>query len=361
MSDPVVEPDRRVAAVVGAVLPAAAADAVRAAVGLPAPSPPVGPGAGPVPRADIALALHVVLFADLLDRVPSAAAYVADARAAGRPIVLDHAAVRTVAWPAGALPPGRDQVARLLGPLGYERHATYDLARLRMTGHAYAHRDRPEAVPQWFVSELHPDPFSPTFRDTVTRVLAPSVDPIDDATRERLDRLAADRALPAEDAVALVGALRGAFGRHHPLPTDRDHDLLAAESAEMAWIATEGTTCNHCTDRVADLDAVVAAERAAGRPIKDTVEVSASGRVRQTAHRAATVRRPLPTLEGDVVERSVPGSFFEVISRDRLADGHLDLAFDAANATGIFAMTRPVGGPAAGPGGGPDGPAGETP
>ena len=108
----------------------------------------------------------------------------------------------------------------------------------------------------------------------------------------------------------------------------------------MAWIATEGTACNHCTDRVDDVEAVARTERERGRPIKDAVEVSASGRVRQTAHRAATVVRPLATVEGDVVERDVPGSFFEVISRDRLPDGTLDLAFDAANATGIFAMTR---------------------
>ncbi len=294
-----------------------------------------------ISRADIAHALHVVLYADLVEVVPSAAAYAVDQRAAGRGLVLDHAAVRTVAWPAGALPPGIEQVTRILGPLGYERHATYPLTRLRMTGHAFAHADRPESVPQWFVSELHPDTFSPEFQEVVTRVLDGSTDPLDLPTRQRLDRLEADHALPEADAVALVDALRHAFGRQHPLPTDRDHDVLRAESAEMAWIATEGTTCNHCTDRVDDVFAVAEAERDRGRPIKDSVEVSTSGRVRQTAHRATTVTRSLRTLEGDVVEREVPGSFFEVISRDRLDDGRLDLAFDAANATGIFAMTRP--------------------
>jgi hypothetical protein len=293
-----------------------------------------------VPRAEIALALHVVLLADLCERVPSARAYVDDAVAAGRPVVLDHAAVRTVAWPCGDLPPGREQVTRLLGPLGYRRHASYPLERIRMTGHAYAHLDHPEVVPQWFVSELHPDLLSPAAQAVVTAVLEGSTDPVDEATAARLAALAADRDLPLTDAVALLDVLRRCFDRQHPLPTDRDYDLLRSESPEMAWIATEGTSCNHCTDRVDDVEAVSASERDAGRPIKDTVEVSASGRVRQTAHRAATVVRPLATVEGDVVEREVPGSFFEVISRDRLPDGSLDLAFDAANATGIFAMTR---------------------
>jgi len=335
------------AAVVEAVVrgvPGVDADRVLAAVDLRyirGQTPDVTPVAGSgerVGRAEVAFALHVVLFADLLDAVPSAAAYVAD----GRRVVLDHAAVRTVAWPCGGLPPGREQVTRLLEPLGYERHATYPLTRLRMTGHAYAHLDRPEDVPQWFVSELHPDEFSAPFRRVVGDLLATSVDPLAAGDRDRLDRLAADGGLPVDDAAALVAALRRCFGRHHRLPVDRDLDLLAAESAEMAWIATEGTTANHCTDRVDDVTVAAEAERAAGRPIKDTIEVSASGRVRQTAHRAAPVVRTLTTVEGDPVERTVPGSFFELITRDRLPDGSLDLAFDAANATGIFAMTRPA-------------------
>ena len=101
--------------------------------------------------------------------------------------------------------------------------------------------------------------------------------------------------------------------------------------------------CNHMTDRVADVSAVAAAERAAGRPIKDTVEVSGSGRVRQTAHRAAQVTRLFPTgaSGGHAVSLQVPGSFFEFITRDPLPDGSgPDLAFDAANAQQIFAMTR---------------------
>ncbi len=109
--------------------------------------------------------------------------------------------------------------------------------------------------------------------------------------------------------------------------------------------------CNHMTDRVADVSAVAATERAAGRPIKDSVEVSSSGRIRQTAHRAAQVRRSFPsgTEGGDVVSLGVPGSFFGVHHRRTpLPDGSgPDLAFDAANAQQIFAMT---GGGAGAPG-----------
>ena len=45
-------------------------------------------------------------------------------------------------------------------------------------------------------------------------------------------------------------------------------------------------------------------------------------------------------LDGDrFVARRVPGSFLEFISRAPLADGSLDLAFDAQNAQAIFKMT----------------------
>ena len=296
----------------------------------------------PAPRRIIAQAVCVALLDDLVDRVPSAAEYLADPDRHGRRLHLDHGAVRTVAWPhAGALPPGEEQVSRVLRPLGYEHRETYPLPSLRMTGRSYAHVDLPAHVCQWFVSELHPDEFSPAFQSAVGLVLASSRDPIDAATRRRLDALGDDECLPVRDAVELVPALVACFRRHHDEPVDSDYDVLLAESAEMAWIATEGTAFNHATDRVPDVVATAEHERAAGRPIKDTVEVSRSRRVRQTAHRAPLVTRRFRTREGARVEREVPGSFFEFISRDLLPDGSaIDLGFDAANATGIFAMTR---------------------
>jgi Domain of unknown function (DUF1338) len=78
--------------------------------------------------------------------------------------------------------------------------------------------------------------------------------------------------------------------------------------------------------------------------MKDAVEVSASGRVRQTAFRAAQVQRPFRDASGATVMREVPGSFYEFITRDTLTDTEtgakkLDLGFDSSNAQGIFKMT----------------------
>jgi hypothetical protein len=297
-----------------------------------------------VPRAVLAQALAVLLLEDLLRRVPSGAAYVRERLARGEKVHLDHGAVRTVAGiDCGALPAGQESVTRVLSALGYQHRATYDLARLSMTGRSWCHVDGPAAIPQYFVSELHAARFSPVFQVAAARVLGSSEDPLMAApgAMGRLEALGGAGGLRFEDARALLPVLVSCFDRQHAAPAIADYQALLAESDEMAWIATEGTAFNHATDRVADVEAVAGAERAAGRPIKATVEVSASGRIRQTAHRAVRVTREFRGDSGSPVAMDVPGSFFEFITRLPLPDGSgLDLAFDAANAQQIFAMTR---------------------
>ncbi len=299
--------------------------------------------AGWVSRAVLAQALAIVLLDDLMDRVPSAAAYIEEKLARGSTVHVDHGAVRTVAGVAcGQLPPGQESVTRVLRALGYQQAFTYDLARLAMTGRSWCHADLPAHIPQYFVSELHAERFSPSFQAAAARVLGSARDPLDHAAQSRLAQLDERGGLDAAAAADLLPVLVTCFARQHDEPTLADYQLLLAESEEMAWIATEGVGCfNHATDRVADVAAAAAAERAAGRPIKDTVEVSGSGRIRQTAHRAPLVSRRFGLPGGGSVSLEVPGSFFELISRDPLPDGSgLDLAFDAANAQQIFAMTR---------------------
>lgn len=297
-----------------------------------------------VHRAELAFGLAALLFADLLSRVPEGRRYVDRVAQAGGRVVFDHGALRTVAWPSGELPPGEAAFTRFLTALGYRLGGTYPLSRLKMTGRSYLHEDLPEALPQYFVSELHPERFSAGFQQAVTRVVGGSSDPLSPADVALVERLRRDRALPLDEARALLDALLRCFGRQHGDVRLSDYEALKAESAEMAWIATEGNVFNHATDRVADVHALAEALRAEGYSVKPQVEVSATGRVHQTALRAAPVQR-LFVLDGHLVPREVPGSFYEFITRHRLppADdggvGALDLSFDSGNATGIFRMT----------------------
>ncbi|MCW3837655.1 2-oxoadipate dioxygenase/decarboxylase family protein [Sphingomonas canadensis] len=327
---------RLIAACVGA-------DRARALLEMLRIDPAFGEARPTVSRAEMAMALNALLFGDLLERVPSGAAYVHRVIDAGGRIAFDHGALRTIRFPSGptgALPGGIDAFTRILAPLGYAHARAYPLPALRMTGHAWCHRDLPEAIPQFFVSELHVDRFSEGFQQSAARVFGASRDPLDGAALEVLAAFEGGAQVPFALAVSVLPTLAAAFDRQHEPCALADYEALLSESAEAAWIATEGNAFNHATDRVADVDALSAELRAAGMPIKDKVELSAGGRVRQTALRADPVLRRF-RHEGDMVSRSVPGSFYEFITRDvDPATGSLDLAFDSSNAQGIFAMTK---------------------
>lgn len=304
---------------------------------------------GRIGQAELAMALGLVLLDDLCERVPFARAYVQEAREHGQEIVFDHGAMRTVRMDLNARadcvsighPAGRYAIARLLEPLGYVETKVYPLDRLGMTGFVYTHSQLPETLPQYFVSELYPGLFSEKFQSAAGDLLATTLDPLPSWAQDRLAAVAAYGELDIEDAAQLIHTIAACFGRFHRDVTVAEYETFRAESPEMAWIATEGHAFNHITDRVADVAVVAATQRALGRPVKDTVEVSASGRVVQTALRATEVERLM--LDGDrYISRRVPGSFLEFISRELLPDGSLDLAFDAQNAQGIFKMTDGV-------------------
>ncbi len=261
-----------------------------------------------VSRAVLAQALNLLLFSDLLRRVPSGKRYVADVVSQGGHVVFDHGALRTVGLRGmGVLPAGERAITRVLVPLGYWLGSVYPLDRLGMTGRSYTHVDCPEELPQFFVSELHPERFSPEFQQAVARVTASSRDPLTDFAKHALHELEARHALSFEQARVLLPALLACFQRQHSAPHLSDYSTLLAESAEMAWIATEGNAFNHATDRVPALDELVAEQRRLGRPLKDTIETSRSGRVRQTAFRADPVMREFIDSDGASRPSQRPG------------------------------------------------------
>ncbi len=292
-------------------------------------------------RALVSQVLNISLLLDLLNRVPTANGYVSDLGESGEKLVFDHGALRTVDLPQmGDLPSGEGAITRVLKPMGYVLAGTYPLKKLKMTGRAYKHEDYPESLPQFFVSELHVSEFSRKFQDAVRRITSHSKDPLEPQIIDALAHLAKEGSLSFEDSVQVLRAVARCFSRHHPPPTLRDYETLLAESAEMAWIATEGNAFNHATNRVASLEAVVQEQILKGRNIKESIEVSSSGRVRQTAFKADRVLRIFSDDSQRAVLREVPGSFFEFIERGVRQDSNaLDLSFDSSNAQGIFKMT----------------------
>jgi len=298
-----------------------------------------------ISRAGIAQALNMLLFEDLLERVPAAKTYASDRRLASRKIMHDHGAVRTVALKGmGGLPAGQEAITRILRPLGYALNGVYPLERLKMTGRSHAQVEFPEEIAQFFISELHPERFSPEFQAAVQHTTETSLDPLTPEAISLLAELDQHHTLSTQKASTLLPLLVRCFARQHREATLADYETLLKESPEMAWIATEGNAFNHATDRVADVDKLAAEQKALGQPMKPTVETSQSGRVRQTAFLAARVKRWFRAANGDPIEREVPGSFYEFITRlplpeERDGKHPLDLSFDSSNAQAIFKMT----------------------
>lgn len=296
-----------------------------------------------ISRAGIAQALNMLLFEDLLKRVPDAKAYAEDCLREGRKVMHDHGAVRTVLLNGmGQIPAGEEAITRVLRPLGYALNGTYPLERLKMTGRSHAQAEYPEELAQFFISELHVDRFSPEFQAAVARITSTSRDPLTLEAKLALTELEQKRSLPVDKAAKLLPILVKVFERQHEEPSVADYEILLKESPEMAWISTEGNAFNHATDRVPDVDELAARQKALGRPMKETVEKSQSGRVRQTAFLAARVQRQFRDADGKLITREVPGSFYEFITRLPMEeDGRtkLDLSFDSSNAQAIFKMT----------------------
>jgi hypothetical protein len=292
-------------------------------------------------RVWLAEALNLCLFHKLVQAVPDGHRYVEEQGQNGRKVVFDHGAIRTVDWADnGELPRGRQAFARILEPLGFTDVRTYPLTKLNMTGWGYRQLDLPEDISQFFVSELHPGRLSESFQTAVSRVVGSSRDPLSVEQLSILKRLRLTRHCSLEEATQLLPGLCRAFGRQHGVVHEADYRALLSESAEMAWIATEGNSFNHLTDRVADLEAVVEEQVRLERAMKDSIEVSTSGRVMQTAYKACTVTRSLADSDGTLQPHQVPGSFVEFIQRKIDPDsGKIDLNFDSSNAQGIFKMT----------------------
>ena len=307
------------------------------------PQPLLDESGDTISRAGVAQALNMMLFEDLVRRVPDARKYAEDCLRDGRKIMHDHGAVRTVLLEGmGGLPAGEEAITRILRPLGYALNGTFPLERLKMTGRSHAQAEYPQELAQFFISELHVDRFSQDFHAAVKRITANSRDPLTPDAESSLKELDRERSLTVAQTVKLLPVLASVFSRQHDEPTVADYEVLLAESPEMAWISTEGNAFNHATDRVADVDQLAEEQKSLGRAMKATVERSQSGRVRQTAFLAARVERRFRDKDGSTVTREVPGSFYEFITRLPLDDSGtsgVDLSFDSSNAQAIFKMT----------------------
>ena len=262
-----------------------------------------GPG---VSRGVLAQALNMVLFDDLLARAPSARAHVHDRLKNGEKVVHDHSVVATIASPhVGSLPIGREALGRVLVPLGFVESGSRRSWEGGVTEHTYLHADHPDDIAGFVVVEVHPHWFSRGFQAAAERVVQSSRDPLQAATAW-LTALQSEGTVELADAIAILRALVACFDRQHATPSLDDYDLLRRESAEMAWIATEGNAVMQVAQRVAESNkrgpAVLRGD------ISEPVDL--------LLLEPAYVERPFRDSEGRMIGAPVPGPSLKLVRRE---------------------------------------------
>ncbi|MEI5997058.1 DUF1338 family protein [Paraburkholderia bengalensis] len=210
---------------------------------------------GSITRSELAMALQVVLFDDLLmDSIEGRSALLELVKK-GKRIFLHHSCLHTVrARLNGALPLRETAITRIIGSLGYRFEGTAELDGMGVMKQMYSHADQPEALPGFLIGELLPDRFSSAFQRVVTRVVASSADPITPLCVQHLCELEREGVLPLGIAEHVLLLIVGAFRRRHQIASDRDYGLLALESVEMEFVARTGNAVSSFVGSVTEVD-----------------------------------------------------------------------------------------------------------
>lgn len=267
-----------------------------------------------VDRATVAQGLVLVLVADLLRRVPAARTYVDGL--ADEPLYFDHAVVHTVGQAGDAAPHASGgSIERILRALGFaapsqaEGAAAAGLCRCV----TFVQQDAPDLVPRIVLEQIDASAFGAEFHATAHRVFGAARDPLSPELAQLLQRMEAQGRLDFHDATDLVLRAARCFDRQHVLPHVADYEVLLQSSSAAAWVATEGQAFHHLTRSVPGLPDLQALA-VAGFEVRQTREPGHDGRARPMAVIGTQFSRRLKGPRGREIERTVPGSFLQLVA-----------------------------------------------
>lgn len=309
----------------------------------------VGPH-GKIAAANATERFTAELFDTLWERYRERVRYVRDyeerIRSAGAAFVNDHIAFRTL---AGQNPlSGIASLARIFVALGYRAAGCYSFEDKHLDAIHYQH---PNAeFPKLFISELRTWELTRAACDTVTELLESHREPVGVETLASLSRL--DEC----DEDQRTRLLDEVVGQFHDLPWAAPEKnavvALNQESQYAAWVAVHGYNVNHFTslinshgvEELDTIDKTVEALRAAGVPMKASVEGEPGSKLRQSATEAVVI--DVTVADGQAVT-TMPWTYayFELAERGEVTDAETGRksrfeGFLGPQATHLFEMTR---------------------
>ncbi len=292
--------------------------------------------------------------ADLFDRlwvgyrqrVPYVQAYERVIHEHGATFVNDHIAFRSIAVERPMA--GMASVSRIFEALGYRPAGCYTFEDKHLTAVHFQH-PHPQ-FPKLFISELKTWELEPAARTAIRRTLESHAPALPDET---LDALCSVEELSLDDRESLLEAVVDWFERLPWIVPEKQDVLTVNEQSQYAaWVLVHGYAVNHFTtlinshgsESLNDIEKTVAALKAAGVPMKETIEGAPGSKLRQTATAAAVI--DVPVRDGGV-ETTMPWTYayFELAERGQVTDPETGRrvrfeGFLGPQATQLFEMTR---------------------
>jgi hypothetical protein len=241
----------------------------------------------------------------------------------------DHVAFRTLG--------GIHRVARIFEALGYEARGCYTFPDKHLTAIHYEHTTNPK-LPKIFISELKTYELPQEARDIIQDVVMSSHRP--DLSNEFLAQL--HEAPSAELLSTLVDHFETLPWKK--LPSKSQVETLNQFSQYAAWVLVHGYKVNHFTLLVQppdNIEIVYEKMRAAGIPVKPTIEGLAGSKLRQTSTQA--VMEDVAVVgddDGLATTMPWPYAYVELAERPVQKDGTVFDGFMTNQALQLFEMTK---------------------
>ncbi len=322
------------------------------------PSTPRGATSGDAPlfmtesdtvdRTKFVTMLFDRLWSDYRQRVPHAQRYVDLVTERGGRVVNDHIAFRSLNVPQAAQPAGIDALLNVFLPLGYTEFDRFEFPETHLRA---VHLEPPaQDLPKLFISQLQVAELPPELAQRIEQA-ASLWDESFTYPQQLLAALEAD-ALHDADHASAADQLADLFRRPW-LPPPRNLVLDAHEHSQYAaWTLLHGNAVNHFTGFInaqnvpawPDIQATVDGLRAAGVPMKDTIEGGPDSGLRQSSTRAAEGDFPVTEPDGAIGQLHWTYAYYELAERALIPDGQGGQkyfpGFAAHQTTGLFEMTR---------------------
>ncbi len=288
------------------------------------------------------------LWSNYCDRVEYARRYRDLVLQKGGRVVNDHIAFRTFNTRTGQQPAGMEAIARLITPLGYEAAGAYEFKDKFLVAKHYQHED--PLMPKIFVSQLEVTELPREHARALNEAVADAQNLLDTDTQAMLRF--PDTMLSQYDEGLTDRLYKFITQRPWSPPPREVVTEINKVSQYAAWTLLHGNNVNHFTAYIneqqvpewPDIVTTSAALKAAGVPMKDSIEGEPGSKLRQTATQAVDEDCEVREEDGRTGKLRWSYAYYELAERGTVPgpDGKPVRfnGFLGAQATHLFEMTK---------------------